>query len=136
MTDEIPDATISTLARSIYKEASSYGFQQLDIVRLINQLMDLCTASDNAVIGESGVEVGMKFLSEDALTELPIKGDRVVVQWKMSGTHEGEFRGVAPTGKPFTVHGFNIWRISGGKIVGRRSVWDMLGLFEQVGAFP
>jgi RimJ/RimL family protein N-acetyltransferase len=80
MADEIPDATISTLARSIYKEASSYGFQQLDIVRLINQLMDLCTASGDAEAGASSVKIRSKFISEDELTELPVKGERVIIR--------------------------------------------------------
>ena len=89
MADEIPDATISTLARSIYKEASSYGFQQLDIVRLINQLIDLCTASEKAVVDDTGVEVGMRFLSNDSLTELPVKGERVRIR-AFSAPHDVE----------------------------------------------
>jgi predicted ester cyclase len=68
--------------------------------------------------------------------EMIAEGDLVVVHWTVSGRHEGKYKGVAPTGKEFTVEGFNIWRISEGKIVGRHSVWDRLSLFEQVGAFP
>ena len=93
----------------------------------------------------SGPE-GEKWLADFFHTTLPpwtfeikdmiAEGDRVAVHWTASGTHEGEFRGVAPTGKPFTVDGIGIWRISGGKIVGRHTVWDRLGLLEQVGAFP
>lgn len=80
MADEIPDATISALARSIYKEASSYGFQQLDIVRLINQLMDLCTEPPDAGAGAPGVERRTTFLCGERLTQLPIAGERVRIR--------------------------------------------------------
>ena len=36
MPKEIPSQTIHALARSIFKEASSYGFRQVDIIRLVN----------------------------------------------------------------------------------------------------
>jgi predicted ester cyclase len=32
---------------------------------------------------------------EDQIAE----GDKVVTRWRASGTHQGEFRGIAPTGK-------------------------------------
>ena len=46
MNNQIPLATIQMLARSISKEASNYGFGQLDVIRLINELMDICTAQE------------------------------------------------------------------------------------------
>tara|TARA_R110002096_G_scaffold8803_2_gene35853 strand:- start:8738 stop:9481 length:744 start_codon:yes stop_codon:yes gene_type:complete len=38
----IPQATIEALSRTIYKEASDYGFGQVEIIKLINHLMDHC----------------------------------------------------------------------------------------------
>lgn len=86
MNDDIPDATVNTLARSIYKEASSYGFQQLDIVRLINQLMDLCTTSDaeEPVIPQDRAHGQLTF--DETMTELPVQGERITIR---------EFRGSA-----------------------------------------
>jgi len=49
MDERIPTATIEVFARSIYKEASTYGFGQLDVIRLVNELMDRCTAQDQEV---------------------------------------------------------------------------------------
>ena len=49
MKNQIPTTTIETLARSIFKDASKYGFDRVDIIRLINALMDLCTASEDFV---------------------------------------------------------------------------------------
>jgi predicted ester cyclase len=75
---------------------------------------------------------GWHFNIEDMIAE----GDKIVVYWEASGKHEGEFKGFSPTGKPFTLKGFSLYRVAGGKIVGTRfSVWDRFGLMEQVGAF-
>jgi RimJ/RimL family protein N-acetyltransferase len=38
--DKIPDATMETLARTFFKEASSYGFRQADYVRFVNMMLD------------------------------------------------------------------------------------------------
>jgi predicted ester cyclase len=43
--------------------------------------------------------------------------DKVVVRFKFHGTHQGEYRGIAPTGKPVTYTGIGIWRIADGKLV-------------------
>lgn len=42
MKKTVATTTIETFARSIYKEASQYGFDQVDVIKLINRLMDLC----------------------------------------------------------------------------------------------
>ena len=45
MAKAIPIQTIQAVARSVFREASGYGFGPVDIVRLINELMDLCKVS-------------------------------------------------------------------------------------------
>lgn len=37
----LPGATIEAIARSLFKEAQRYGFQQVDYLRLVNHLLDL-----------------------------------------------------------------------------------------------
>jgi steroid delta-isomerase-like uncharacterized protein len=68
--------------------------------------------------------------------ELQSSGDRVVARWVGSGTHRGELMGVEPTGKPIAVDAISIFRIAGGKIAEEWTVWDALGLLQQVGAVP
>ncbi len=67
---------------------------------------------------------------EDIIAE----GDRVVLRFTDRGTHRGEYAGFAPTGKPMTLTGILIWRISGGKVVEQWLEEDMLGVMQQFGA--
>jgi predicted ester cyclase len=62
--------------------------------------------------------------------------DRVIVRWIGRGRHEGELMGVAPTGAAIEVDAISLFRVSGGKITEEWTVWDALGLLQQVGAVP
>jgi steroid delta-isomerase-like uncharacterized protein len=68
------------------------------------------------------------------VNELLSAGDRVVARWTGSGTHEGELMGVPPTGASIKVDALSIFRIADGKIAEEWTVWDALGLLQQVGA--
>jgi steroid delta-isomerase-like uncharacterized protein len=63
-------------------------------------------------------------------------GDRVVARWRGTGTHIGELMGIPPTGKPIDVEAISIFRIADGKIAEEWTVWDALGLLQQVDAVP
>jgi predicted SnoaL-like aldol condensation-catalyzing enzyme len=63
-------------------------------------------------------------------------GDRVVARWIGRGTHNGELMGVAPTGRTIAVDATSIFRVADGKIAEEWTVWDALGLLQQVGAVP
>jgi steroid delta-isomerase-like uncharacterized protein len=64
------------------------------------------------------------------------EGDKVAYRWTFRGTHQGEFTGVAPTGREVEVTGIDIVRIARGKIVEAWGVWDALGAMRQLGAIP
>ena len=59
-------------------------------------------------------------------------GDRVVVRWRLLGTHEGDFGGIAPTGRSITLKGIAIYRVDGGKLMERWVVSDLHGLLEEI----
>lgn len=63
-------------------------------------------------------------------------GDRVACRVTFHGTHQGEFRGAAATGKQVTWTGIWIYRVASGKLVERWHNWDLLGLLQQTGASP
>jgi len=45
------------------------------------------------------------------------KGDKVLIRWTNSGTNTGPLFGNQATGKPYVVTGFDLFRISNGKIM-------------------
>ncbi len=69
---------------------------------------------------------------EDILAE----GDKVAVRLTFSGTHQGEFMGIPPTGRSFTIAGMNVFRIEDGKIAENWPQLDMLSLMQQLGVVP
>lgn len=69
--------------------------------------------------------------------------DRVVLQLRMRGTHQGEFRfrgtgsmeaGLAPTQRSFDLPGCAVHEIRAGKIVRLWAYWDTATLLRQIGA--
>jgi predicted ester cyclase len=56
--------------------------------------------------------------------------DKVVVRWRLLGTHTGAFNGIAPTGWPITLKGIAVYRLEGGKLMERWVVSDLYGLLH------
>ena len=68
--------------------------------------------------------------------ELIAEEDGVGERWTGRGSHQGEFQGIAPTGRQVTVPGFVFYRITAGKISEFRGLFDGLSLLHQLGALP
>jgi steroid delta-isomerase-like uncharacterized protein len=68
------------------------------------------------------------------IDELVADGDRVAVASTLTGTHEGELMGMAPTGRKVSVTGIDIVRTDAGKIVEHRGLTDIIGLMRQLSA--
>lgn len=66
--------------------------------------------------------------------DLFAEGDRVVGRFTLRGTHQGEFMGIPPTGKPITVSNIHILRLVDGKIVEHWGHGDDMGMMQQLGA--
>lgn len=58
----------------------------------------------------------------------------VAVRWTARGTHDGEFRGHEPTGTEVEFPGTTILRVEDGRVAEGWTVFDALGLLEQIGA--
>jgi steroid delta-isomerase-like uncharacterized protein len=71
-----------------------------------------------------------------AVEDLVAENDKVVTRWTLTGTHQGEFQGIAPTGRRISVTGMSLDRIAGGQIAEGFDAWDELGLHRQLGAAP
>jgi len=62
--------------------------------------------------------------------------DDVAIAYTLTGTHQGEFQGIAPTGRSIEVRGVQIGRFENGQIVERWGSSDELGILRQLGAEP
>lgn len=60
-------------------------------------------------------------------------GDKVIVRWHYSGTHQNTFEGIPPTGRHATGPGITIHRFLGDRIQESFTTWDSLGLMQQLG---
>lgn len=95
--------------------------------------------TDDSAIGTAGMKAmyeeyyaAFPDLRQD-IVELVAEGDAVAVFLTTSGTHEGEFRGVDPTGNEIDIEDAGLIRIEAGQIVDLWPQSDMLSLFEQLG---
>jgi steroid delta-isomerase-like uncharacterized protein len=74
----------------------------------------------------------LQFTVEDVIAE----GDRVVTHWIARGTHEGEFKGIAPTGRHIRLMGISIARVANGMIVECWTSADEFEIMRQLGVPP
>ena len=58
--------------------------------------------------------------------------NQVVVVWRMTGTHEHEFRGIQPTHKHCSITGIDIFYIENNRIEGMWAFFEMRSILEQL----
>jgi steroid delta-isomerase-like uncharacterized protein len=66
--------------------------------------------------------------------ELLAEGDKVVCRITMSGTHQGEFMGMPPSGNRFAMDAIEIMQAKDDKFVAHWGVMDRAGMIEQLSA--
>ena len=74
----------------------------------------------------------LKVTIDDIIAE----DDKVVLRGTWSGTHKGEFMGIAPTGKSVSFGVIDTVRIAGGKLVEHWGQMDTMRLMQQLGVVP
>jgi steroid delta-isomerase-like uncharacterized protein len=63
-------------------------------------------------------------------------GDWAMLEWTMSGTHQGDLPGMPATGKSFSVRGATALQLDEGRISRNSDYWDMATLLAQLGLTP
>jgi hypothetical protein len=71
-----------------------------------------------------------------AVEDVIAEGDKVVARNIVTGTHRGDFRGVAPTGRPVTYQEIFIFRCANGRIAEIWGVVDGVAQLRQLGLIP
>jgi steroid delta-isomerase-like uncharacterized protein len=66
------------------------------------------------------------------VVDMVIDGDRVVTRYVSTGTHEGEYDGITPTGKKIEIHEMSIYRINDGLVAEQWCVDNEPCLIRQI----
>lgn len=131
------------LMRRIYEEV----FNQKNLVAIDDFIAPNFVNHSAAQLGMTGgdLEHVKQFVSmvmqvfpdlHYTVEDLVAEGDKVVARLTISGTQQGAFMGIPPTGKHATISDIEIFRITGGKAVETWVQVDFLGLLQQLGAIP
>jgi steroid delta-isomerase-like uncharacterized protein len=137
-TEEEMSEQNKTLARRWFEDLFSRGNLDAANEILSAEFVDHLTHEDERGLEELKHYVGIYRNAfpdiQDIVEDIVAEGDKVVVRWMSSGTHQGEFMGVAPTGRHVTFTGMRLFRIADNKIVESWVNIDERGLQEQLGA--
>ena len=130
-------ATVSQFVEEAYN-----GGDQAAVDHFISRNHVLHPSGRPDLIGREGVKEylaevrtgfpDVRIIAEDQFAE----GDQVAVRWRITGTHEGEYQWIPPTGKHASIGCLSIFRLSEGKIVENWISPDMLSLLRQLGIIP
>lgn len=71
-----------------------------------------------------------------AIEDVIAEGDKVVYRNTVTGTHQGEYRGLAPTGRSVTYNEIFIIRFADGRIAEIWGVVDVFTQLRQLGVIP
>jgi steroid delta-isomerase-like uncharacterized protein len=70
------------------------------------------------------------------IVDMIAEGDKVAVRLNVTGTHKGEFQGIAPTDKKLSLDEMGFITIIDGKITEGWISADMMRLMQQIGGIP
>jgi steroid delta-isomerase-like uncharacterized protein len=68
-----------------------------------------------------------------AVEEMLEDGNKVITRARFSGTHQGEFMGIPPTGNRFDIPVIDIVEFRGGKAIAHWGLMDQAKMMEQLG---
>jgi steroid delta-isomerase-like uncharacterized protein len=71
-----------------------------------------------------------------AIEDVIAEGDRVAVRLTSSAVQTGEFMGLPPSGKAYTIGEIHIFRVDDGKVAEHWHQADFMGMMRQLGAQP
>lgn len=71
-----------------------------------------------------------------SLDELIAEGDTVFLRSTLTGTHDGEYKGIPPTGRHVATECAEVFRIGDGRFVGYWCLTNVAGLMRQLTEEP
>jgi steroid delta-isomerase-like uncharacterized protein len=122
------------------------GWSTRDVERVISLFTDQCVFEDVplGVVNQGKDE--LRAFGEQvfgAFPDLKIEltthiaaADWAMLEWIMSGTHQGNLPGLPSTGERFSVRGATVLQLEDGRISRESDYWDMATLLTQLGLMP
>lgn len=96
--------------------------------------------------GQDGGREGLKMALPMLRTAFPdltvtvedmvAEGDKVAARLTWSGTHDGDFMGMPPTGQSFSMNVMDLFRIEDGQVAEHWGVSDIMAMMSQLGMLP
>jgi len=80
----------------------------------------------------SGALADTEFTIDDLIAE----GDRVAARLTTAATQVGEFMGLPPSGKRYSIEEIHVFRLRDGRVVEHWHQFDQMGMMKQLGAMP
>ena len=71
-----------------------------------------------------------------SVQDVVAEGNKAVCRWRMSGTHQGSFFGIRPTGRGVSFDGITEMRLHGERLAEEWTQYDLLGFLSQLGVLP
>jgi predicted ester cyclase/heme-degrading monooxygenase HmoA len=137
------EAVMSTIQRN--KDVIRNVYEQALNKRNMDLLPELVSEDYVGIGGEKGV-AGFKSPILALITAFPDiqwkleeligEDDKVVVKWKVQGTHTAQFQHIAATGKIVSNNAIAIYELKNGKVVNVQVLTDRLGFLQQLDVLP
>ena len=132
-----------TIVRRMYEEILNEGNLALaDEIIALDAVSHDPAAPPGSLPGPEGFKRVVRMLQSafpdhhTTIEEMIAEGDKVVMRGTLSGTHRGDFLGIPPTGKHFTMTQIHIFRLVDGKVTDHWVNRDDLGMMQQLGVIP
>jgi C-1 hydroxylase len=115
----------------------SYNERKLD---LIDDFVATDYIDHEKNIGREGlkqlINMGLHAFPDwhETVEDIVAEGDKVWVRLSYTGTHKGEFMGLASTGNKISSKAIDIYRVVNGKLAEYWNVTDNVNIFKQIGA--
>ena len=130
------------LARQLVKEAINQGNMRVIDELLIPDFVEHEELPPGIPPGREAPKVLFTMLRSGfpdikaTIEHLVAEGDQVVLHMTWTGTHEGEFMGIPPTGKSISINVIDILVIAEGRFVEHWGVMDSMAMMQQLGVVP
>lgn len=122
------------------------GWSAHDIERVVSLCTDDCVYEDVPMAVVNRGKEALRAFGRQVFGAFPdlkvdlssyfAAGDGAVLEWVMSGTHEGDLPGLPATGASFSVRGVTVLVLKDGRISRNSDYWDLASVLTQLGLMP